>query len=501
MNATAVIVLAAGKGTRMKSERAKVLHPVAWRPMLAHVLDALAAVKASRQLVVIGHAADSVRAACLDTNAFPGGGLELVEQREQKGTGHAVQMTKDALAGFRGTVLVVPGDVPLVRGETLAAFLQFHATATAPLSVLTTRPPDATGYGRIVRQPNAEGGGWGSGGEAPGNNETGTRIARIVEHRDATDTEKLINEINTGIIAADAEFLFKALAEIRPDNSQKELYLTDVIAIAAKAGTPGAVYACEPASEFEGINDRAQLSRAEKTLFARVAQAHMIAGITILDPATTRIDPRARIGVDTVLHPGVEIRGACVIGAANVIETGTIVDESVIGAGVHVKPYCVITRARAADGCVIGPFAHLRPEADLAEGVHVGNYVEVKKSTIGKGSKANHLAYLGDATIGSGVNVGAGTITCNYDGFAKHRTVIEDGVFIGSDTQLVAPVTVGRDAVVAAGSTITKDVPPGSLALSRTKQTEIADYATKRKARVEAKKASDAGEKRKKGSQ
>ena len=483
MNATAVIVLAAGKGTRMKSERAKVLHPIAWRPMLAHVLDALAAVKAQRQLVVIGHAADSVRAACVDTSAFPGGALELVEQREQKGTGHAVQMTKDALAGFRGTVLVVPGDVPLVRSETLTAFLQFHATATAPLSVLTTRPPDATGYGRIVRD------------------QTGTRIARIVEHRDATDTERLINEINTGIIAADAEFLFKALAEIRPDNSQKELYLTDVISIAAKAGTPGAVYACEPASEFEGINDRAQLSRAEKALFARVAHTNMIAGVTILDPATTRIDPRARIGVDTVLHPGVEIRGACVIGAANVIETGTIVDESVIGAGVHVKPYCVITRARAADGCVIGPFAHLRPEADLAEGVHVGNYVEVKKSTIGRGSKVNHLSYIGDATIGSGVNVGAGTITCNYDGFAKHRTVIEDGVFIGSDTQLVAPVTVGRDSVVAAGSTITKDVPPGSLALSRTKQTEIADYATKRKARAEAKKASDAGEKRKKGSQ
>ena len=483
MTAIAAIVLAAGKGTRMKSERAKVLHPIAWRPMLAHVLDAIAGIHASRQLVVIGHAGDSVRAACVDPAAFPGGSLELVEQREQKGTGHAVQMTKDALATFRGTVLVMPGDVPLVRAETLAAFLQFHATATAPLSVLTTKPPDATGYGRIVRD------------------ETGTRIARIVEHRDATATEKLITEINTGIIAADAAFLFQALSQLRPDNSQKELYLTDVIGIAAKAGTPAGACLCEPASEFEGINDRVQLSRAEKALFARVAQAHMLAGVTILDPATTRIDPRARLGVDTVLHPGVEIRGACVIGAMNVIETGTVIDESVIGAGVHVKPYCVITRARAADGCVIGPFAHLRPEADLGESVHVGNFVEVKKTSLGKGSKANHLAYLGDATIGSGVNVGAGTITCNYDGFAKHPTVIEDGVFIGSDTQLVAPVKIGRDAVIGAGSTITKDVPAGSLALSRTKQTEIADYATKRKARAEAKKASVSGEKRKKGSQ
>lgn len=470
MTSVAAIVLAAGKGTRMKSERAKVLHPVAWRPMIAHVLDALARLNADRTLVVIGHAADSVRAACLDPAAGVPSGLEFVEQREQKGTGHAVQMAKEALAGFTGTVLVVPGDVPLMRAEMLQAFLQFHAASTAPISVLTTRPPDATGYGRIVRD------------EA-----TKTRIARIVEHRDATESERQIGEINTGIIAADATFLFEALAQLRPDNSQKELYLTDVADIAAKRGTMAGAFECEPAWELEGINDRVQLARAEKALFARVAHAHMLAGVTLLDPGTTRIDPRARLGVDAVLHPGVEIRGACVIGAGTAIETGAIVDESVLGAGVHVKPWCVITRARAADGCIIGPFAHLRPEADLAETVHIGNFVEVKKSSLGRGSKANHLSYLGDATIGSGVNVGAGTITCNYDGFAKHRTTIEDGVFIGSDTQLVAPVTVGRDAVIGAGTTVTKDVPPGALALSRTRQTEIEGYATKRRARAEAK--------------
>ena len=461
MSSLAAIVLAAGKGTRMKSERAKVLHTVAWRPMLGHVLDALASLHASRRLVVIGHGADSVRDACAEE------GLEFVEQREQRGTGHAVQTCREALASFSGNVLVVPGDVPLVRADTLRAFVEFHEASAAPLSVLTTRPPDPTGYGRIVRDT------------------TGTRIARIVEHRDANEDDRKIPEINTGIIAADAAFLFKALSELRPDNAQKELYLTDVIAIAASAGTPASAFPCEPASEFEGINDRVQLARAEAALLARVANAHMLAGVTLLDPPTARIDPRARIAADTVIHPRVEIRGACVIGAGTVLETGTIVEESVLGAGVHVKPYSVITRSRAGDGCAIGPFTHLRPEADLAENVHVGNFVEVKKTTLGRGSKANHLAYLGDATIGSDVNVGAGTITCNYDGFAKHPTVIEDGVFIGSDTQLVAPVKVGRDAVIGAGTTVTKDVPAGSLALSRTKQTEIPDYASRRRARAD----------------
>ena len=312
------------------------------------------------------------------------------------------------------------------------------------------------------------------------------RIAKIVEQKDATTEERAITEVNTGVIAADAAFLFSALAEIKPDNAQKELYLTDVIAIAAKRGTPAAIFARVPAEEFEGINDRAQLARAEAALFRRVAAAHMAAGVTILAPDTVRIDPRARIGVDCVLHPGVEIRGACVIGAETVIENGCIVDETVLGARVHIKPYCVLSRARAAEGCIIGPFAHLRPEADLAENVHIGNYVEVKKSSLGAGSKANHLAYIGDATIGSKVNVGAGTITCNYDGYEKHRTEIGDGVFIGSDTQLVAPVKIGKDAVIGAGSTITKDVPEGALALSRVSQTSIAGYAAKRRAKGEA---------------
>ena len=468
----AAIVLAAGKGTRMKSDRAKVLHPVAWRPMIAHVLDTLATLGADRRVVVIGHGADAVRAAC----ASESGVLELVLQAEQRGTGHAVQVTRDALKGFDGTVLVLPGDAPLIRAETLRTFLEFHHANLAPVTVLTARPPDAHGYGRIVRD------------------ETGTRVARIVEHRDATDAERKIGEINTSIIAADAKFLYASLAKLEPNNSQKELYLTDVIAMATQAGTPAAAFPAEPASEFEGINDRVQLARAEAAVVARAAQEKMLGGVTVLDPARTRIDPRARIGTDTVIHPGVEIRGACVIGSGCTLDSGTIVEDSVLGDGVHVKPYCVIARSRAADGCVIGPFAHLRPEADLAEGVHVGNFVEVKKTSLGKGSKANHLAYLGDATIGSGVNVGAGTITCNYDGIAKHPTVIEDGVFIGSDTQLVAPVRVGRDAVIGAGTTVTKDVPAGALAISRTKQTEIAGYADRRRSKVEKAKAEKADE-------
>lgn len=465
MSRVAAIVLAAGKGTRMKSDRAKVLHPVAGRPLVAHVLDTVAGLGATRRVVVIGHGGAAVKEACAAIDPT----VEFVEQREQRGTGHAVQSTQDALRGFDGVVLVLAGDAPLVRAESLAAFLAFHEATQAPVTVLTTRLADPTGYGRIVQDTSHP-----------------ARIAKIVEQKDASVEERAITEVNTGVIAADAAFLFSALAEIRPDNAQKELYLTDVIGIAAKRGTPAAIFPRLPAEEFEGVNDRAQLAHAEAALFRRVAAAHMAAGVTILAPETVRIDPRARLGADCVLHPNVEIRGACVIGPETVIENGCIVDETVLGARVHVKPYSVLSRSRAADGCILGPFAHLRPEADLAENVHVGNFVEVKKSTLGAGSKANHLAYIGDATIGSRVNVGAGTITCNYDGFLKHRTEIGDGVFIGSDTQLVAPVKVGKDAVIGAGSTITKDVPEGALALSRVSQTSIAGYAAKRRAKGEA---------------
>lgn len=487
----AVVVLAAGKGTRMKSDRAKVLHPVAWRPMLAHVLDATASLDAAKRVVIVGHRAAEVRDAALSASADRT--VEFAEQREQKGTGHAVQQAKDALAGFDGTVLVLPGDVPLIRTETLRDFLAFHEASGAPVSVLTTNPPDATGYGRIVRASGDRGAGAHPEGSPPGAR-TGDpgrsdRIARIVEHKDCTDEQLTIAEINSGFIAADAKFLFSALEEIRPENSQKELYLTDVIGIAARRGTQAAAFHREGASEFEGINDRAQLATQEAALFKRVASALMASGVTILHPHSVRIDPRARVGVDTLIHPRVEIRGACFIGEECTIDTGSVIEESVLGRGVLVKPYCVITRSRAADSCILGPYAHLRPEADLAEGVHVGNFVEVKKSTIGRGSKANHLAYLGDATIGAGVNVGAGTITCNYDGFLKHQTVIEDGVFIGSDTQLVAPVTVGKDAVIGAGTTVTKNVSPGALALTRSKQIEIEGYAAKHRARGEKAKA------------
>ncbi len=475
----AIVLLAAGKGTRMKSDLPKVLHPVAWRPMIDHLLETTAALSAARRLVVVGHGADGVRTACAAH-----AGIAFVDQGDPRGTGHAVQVCRDALAGFRGTVLILPGDAPLVRADSLRALLDRHAAANGPLTVLTTRPPDPTGYGRIVRSPGG-----------------GDRVERIVEHRDAGEAERAIGEINTGILAADATFLFEALAEIRPANAQKELYLTDVVARAAARGTCAAAALREPAWEFEGINDRAQLAQAEVALFRRVAAHWMAEGRTILDPASTRIDPRARLGADTTIHPRVEIRGACAIGDRATIETGSVLEEVVLGSGVHVKPYCVLTRARAARGAIVGPFAHLRPEADLGEEVHVGNFVEVKKSTLGKGSKANHLAYLGDATIGSGVNVGAGTITCNYDGYAKHRTTIEDGVFIGSDTQLVAPVRIGKGAVLGAGSTITKDVAAGALALTRAKQVEIPGYAERaRKAKsksaqpsAKAKKKSSAG--------
>jgi len=458
----AAVVLAAGQGKRMRSPKAKVLHTVAGLPLVSHVLEALEPLRAAPVVVVVGHDGDAVRAAVA-------GKAVIAVQDKQLGTGHAVLQARKALAGFEGDVLVLCGDVPLLRTETMRELVRLHRRVGADATVLSAVVEDATGYGRILR------------GELDGQ-------VMIVEDGDASDEELAINEINTGTYCFNAKFLFDRLGRLGRDNAQGEYYLTDLLE-AASAGNAAACVALEDGDEGYGVNTRADLARIENLMQERLIARAMEAGVTFLDPASAMLSTRTEIGPDTVVGPCVRFEGNVKIGGGCVLEGSAHLRDTVVQDGVLLRWGVVADGAKIGRGAKVGPFAHLRPEADLGEDVHIGNFVEVKKATIGARTKANHLAYIGDATVGRDANIGAGTITCNYDGVSKHRTVIGDRVQIGSDTQLVAPVTVGADAYVAAGSTISKDVEAGSLAFNDKPQRGRAGWVAAFRARAAAVKA------------
>ncbi|HEY7954190.1 MAG TPA: bifunctional UDP-N-acetylglucosamine diphosphorylase/glucosamine-1-phosphate N-acetyltransferase GlmU [Polyangia bacterium] len=455
----ATCILAAGLGTRMKSAHAKVLHRVAGRPMIEYPV-ALAHALGSEQVVcVLGHQAAEVQAAVEDR--FGKGQIAVAIQAEQHGTGHAVQQAAPLFEDHRGLLLVLYGDVPLLTEATLTRLID---TASAGiLALITFEPESPRGYGRVVR------------------NEAG-KVTRIVEEKDCSDAERRIGECNAGIYCGPSRFILESLHALTPDNAQGELYLTDVVEMAAHELAVATILAS--AEEVMGVNDRVELARADRVMRLRLAERLMRDGVTVRDPERLYLEPGVVVGRDTELGPGVELRGRTAIGEGCRIEAGVVISDCTVGSRVHVKPYCVLGESVVGDDAHLGPFAHLRPGTVLDREVHLGNFVETKKTRLGRGSKANHLSYLGDAEIGAGVNVGCGTITCNYDGYTKSKTVIEDGAFIGSDTQLVAPVTVGKGAVVAAGTTVTEDVPAGALALTRPKQIAVAGWAERKRARM-----------------
>jgi bifunctional UDP-N-acetylglucosamine pyrophosphorylase/glucosamine-1-phosphate N-acetyltransferase len=453
---TAAIVLAAGKGTRMKSRRAKVLHEVCGRPLAYYPVKRALESGADPVVVVVGHQADEVEAAL--RAHLPDAPLRFAIQREQLGTAHAVLSARAALRGFDGQVLILSGDTPLLTAEALRAVIEKRRRAALAFATMTLENP--TGYGRVVHAPH--------GGPA-----------LVVEEKDATPQERTITEVNAGLYCADAAFLWKTLARVGSRNVQREFYLTDLVALAAEG--PGAVAARVSPVEAAGVNDQEELSLAARAMTRHIAQALMKAGVTIEDPERFDCDDGVQIGPDTVIEPSVRLRGATRVGAGCRIGQGAILKDTTVADGAVVKPYCVFDGASLGARCEVGPFSRLRPGADVGEGAHVGNFVELKKTRLGKGSKANHLTYLGDATVGAAVNVGCGTVTCNYDGTAKHPTIIDDGAFIGSDAILVAPVRVGAGAYVAAGSTITEDVPAGALALGRARQTNKEGWVASRK--------------------
>ena len=438
-----VLILAAGQGTRMKSAIAKVLHQLDGRPLISHVCRTAAQLEPRGIYVVVGHQADDVRVAVEDE--LGSNRASFVLQSQQRGTGDAVAVAREKLSDANSTVLILSGDVPLIREETLRSLLKEHETGEADCTILTVRLENPTGYGRIVRDANGN-------------------FIKIVEQRDATDEERQIREINSGIYCFATGKLFEALKQIRPDNSQGEYYLTDAPAILKASGGKISLYQHSDSREVSGINTRSELAEFENLIRRRTIRRLMIdGGVTFIDPSQTYISSEARIGRDTIIHPNVHIEGKSILGEACEIQQGSRIVGSRLGNRVIVKDHCLIVDSEIADNCAVGPFAHLRMNARMAEKSVVGNFVEVKKSTIGRGTKSMHLTYLGDATIGEGTNIGAGTVTCNYDGRNKNPTVIEDNVRIGSDTMLVAPVRVGDGAVTAAGSVVTEDVPPNTL--------------------------------------
>ena len=450
-----VIILAAGLGTRMKSATIKILHRAAGRPIIDYVLDLAAQVSDRAPVMVIGHQREAVQKA-VDNRA------RFAIQETQQGTGHAVLQAAKILEREGRRILILSGDVPLTYPETLQQLIDEHDRSQNALTLLTMRPDDPGMYGRIVR-------------DADGN------VTRIVEAKDATHEEKRIGEVNAGIYIFDGEHLFANLRNLSTDNSQGEYYLTDLLAILRDAGHRiGAVVASDPI-EALGVNSRAELATVEGEIQRRVVARLMKEGVTFRNPATVVIDSTVSIGNDSVVYPFVTIEGATTIGARCIIEPGVHLINVTVGDDVHLKTGTVAEDAVIEDEAAVGPYAHLRPGTKLGRHVKVGNFVETKKAVFGEGAKASHLSYIGDAEIGAGVNIGAGTITCNYDGVNKFKTVLEDDVFIGSDTQLVAPVRVGRGAYVGAGSTITKDVPAGALALSRTPQRVIEGWADRKK--------------------
>ena len=458
MSRLEVVVLAAGMGKRMKSSRIKVLHRAGGRPLVHHVLDLARSVTDSSPVLVIGHQRENVEKECA-------GLADFAVQNEQLGTGHAVLQTESILAkrGLDGSrVLVLSGDVPLTRVETITRLIDEHERGGNAVTVLTMRPPEPALYGRIVRGTDGS-------------------VVRIVEAKDASDDELAIDEVNAGIYVFDGKLLFESLHTLSTDNAQGEYYLTDVLSRAVELGRRvGAVVADDPI-EALGVNSRAELGAVEAELNRRTVSRLMDEGVTFRNPQSVSIDSTVTIGQDSAVYPFVVLEGSTSIGRECVIEPGVHLIDVKIGDNVHVKTGTVAEDAQIGDGASVGPYAHLRPGTVLGKKTKVGNFVETKKAVFGDGAKASHLSYIGDAEVGADVNIGAGTITCNYDGVNKHKTVLEDGVFIGSDTQLVAPIRVGKGSYVGAGTTLTKNVPPDSLALSRTPQKTIEGWAKKRR--------------------
>ena len=451
-----VVILAAGQGTRMKSSLPKVLHRVAGRSMVEHVLRTAGSLSPATITLVVGHGAEAVQLALEGRQ-----GLQFALQVPQLGTGHALRQAEPLLAGRAGTLVLLSGDVPLLSASTLRRLLDTHQAAGAAATVLTAVVERPYGYGRIIR--------------------TGGRIARIVEEQDASAAQRRVREINSGIYAFDVAPLFDALRTIAARNVQGEYYLTDVIAVYRRRKLPVETLIVDDPREIRGVNSRSELAEVSAVMRQNKNEELMAAGVTLVDPATTYIDPDVEVGADTVIHPGVVIQGHSRIGSGCEIHAYVRIADSELADRVTIHNFCLLVGARVAAGAVVGPFAHLRPATVVGPGARVGNFVELKKTTLGAGSKASHLSYLGDATIGANVNVGAGTITCNYDGQQKHETVIEDDAFIGSDTQLIAPVRVGKGAYVGAGSSITADVPPGALGIARGRQTNVEGWAAERK--------------------
>ena len=440
----------------MKSDVPKLLHRAHGLSLLEHVVRAAGALDPASIVLIVGHQADEVKRA-----APPDARVKFALQEPQLGTGHAVLQAEPLLKDARGTLLLLSGDVPLLRVETLRALLERHEQSRAAATVVTAVVADPSGYGRIVRD--------------------GDRVTAIVEQRDATPAQRQIHEINSGIYAFELEPVFDALRGLGSSNAQGEYYLTDLVEAYRRRGlVVDALIAADP-REISGVNSRKELADVATILRSAKNDALMESGVTLVDPASAFIGPDVTVGRDTIIHPGVHLEGRTVIGANCVIHAGVRIVDSTVEDGVVVNNFCVIAESHVRSNARVGPFAHIRPLSDVGENAHVGNFVELKKTTLGNGSKANHLAYLGDATIGSKVNVGAGTITCNYDGKTKSPTVIEDGAFIGSDSQLIAPVRVGAGAYVAAGSSITEDVPPGSLAIARGKQVNKPGWVAKKK--------------------
>jgi bifunctional UDP-N-acetylglucosamine pyrophosphorylase/glucosamine-1-phosphate N-acetyltransferase len=455
----AVVIMAAGKGTRLKSQRPKVLHEIGGKPLLTHVIAAASQIVAPGEIyAVIGHQAEKVRSAVAAT------GVHFVEQSEQLGTGHTIQCAREAIKGYEN-ILVLSGDVPLIRLETIAELWQFHQAQKAAMTILTAAPDDPTGYGRVLRKSL----------DSP-------EVEAIVEQKALTAEQRKIREINSGIYAFKTAPLLAHLDKLNTDNANKEVILTDMAGLLRRAGERVVAIQAADAVEVLGANTIAELVALDATLRLRAANRLMAAGVTIYRPESCTIDAGVEVAADTVIEPFVQLLGATHIGGDCLIRSYSVIENCTLGNGVLVRQNCVLAESTIANGAKIGPFAHLRPGSEIGEEAHVGNFVETKKARLGKGAKANHLTYLGDADVGAGSNIGAGTITCNYDGVNKHKTTIGKDAFVGSDSTLVAPVTVGDGAYIGAGSCITKDVPADSLAVSRASQVVKEGWAAARRA-------------------
>ncbi|MFI9560773.1 bifunctional UDP-N-acetylglucosamine diphosphorylase/glucosamine-1-phosphate N-acetyltransferase GlmU [Nonomuraea endophytica] len=454
----AVIVLAAGEGTRMKSQTPKVLHEVCGRALVDHMLAAARDLKPERLIVVIGHARERVGAHLAETSPD----ARAVVQREQRGTGHAVRTVLEETGTINGTVLVTYGDVPLLRTETLAELLAKHAEDANAVTVLTARVPDPTGYGRIIRD------------------ESGA-VLEIVEHKDATDDQRAIDEMNSGIYAFDGLLLADAVKRVSTDNAQGEEYLTDVLSILREDGHRVGAHVAADYVEVEGVNDRVQLAFVRKVLNQRVLESHMRGGVTVVDPASTWVDVHVRLAPDVVLHPGTQLHGETVVGEGAEVGPATTLTDTTVGPGAVVRN-AVCDSAEIGPDASVGPYAYLRPGTVLGRKSKAGTFVEMKNTQVGERSKVPHLSYAGDATIGDDVNIGAAVIFVNYDGVDKHRTTVRDGAFVGCDSMLVAPVTVGDGAYTAAGSVIDGDVPPGAIGVARARQRNIEKWVLRRRA-------------------